>query len=80
MKNKIKKLMSNNIKLKTQEELLDSMVEDNQKMGLYEGPTSMDGYDTWDEIFTEIEDSLHSPIPVRVKNWLKNKFETPIKK
>ena len=35
---------------------------------------------TWDEIFTEIEDSLHSPIPVRVKNWLKNKFETPIKK
>jgi hypothetical protein len=35
---------------------------------------------TWDEIFTEIEDSLHSPIPERVKNWLKNKFQTPIKK
>jgi hypothetical protein len=28
----------------------------------------------------EIEDSLHSPIPERVKNWLKNKFQTPIKK
>ena len=63
-----------NDKLKTRKELLDSMVEQNQKMGLY------DGYTTWDEIFTEIEDSLHSPIPLRVKNWLKNKFEPPVKK
>jgi len=80
MKNKVKKLMENNLKLKTREELLDSMVEENQKMGLYEGPHTMEDYGTWNEIFTEIEDSLHSPIPERVKNWLKNKFETPVKK
>jgi hypothetical protein len=63
-----------NDELKKREKLLDAIIEQNQKIGLY------DGYSTWDEIFTEIEDSLHSPIPVRVKNWLRNKFETPIKK
>ena len=33
--------------------------------------------DTWNEIFTEIEGSLHSELPIRVKNWLRNKYETP---
>lgn len=72
--------MDNNIKFKTREELLDSMVEENQKMGLYEGPYIMDEYSNWDEIFTEIEGSLNSELPIRVKNWLKNKFQIPVKK
>ena len=35
---------------------------------------------TWDEIFVEVEDSLHFEMPIRVKNWLKNKFKSPVKK
>jgi hypothetical protein len=75
MEHKIKKLMGNNIKLKTQKELLDSMVEDNQKMGLYDEPD-----EGWDLIFNEIEGSLHSELPIRVKNWLRNKFYSPVKR
>ena len=67
--------MSNNIKLKTREELLDEMVETNQKLGLYDEP-----YDGWDLIFAEIEGSLNSELPNRVKNWLRNKFYSPVKK
>lgn len=35
---------------------------------------------TWDEIFVEVEGSLHFEMPIRVKNWLKNKFKSPVKK
>ena len=75
MEHKIKKLMGNNIKFKTQKELLDSMVEDNQKMGLYDEPDM-----GWDLIFNEIEGSLHTDLPIRVKNWLRNKFYSPVKR
>jgi hypothetical protein len=60
-----------------QAELIGKMVESNQKMGLYDGDYVMDN---WQEIFAEIEGSLHSEMPIRVKNWLKNKFHSPIKK
>ena len=33
--------------------------------------------DTWNEIFAEIEGSLHASLPLRVKNWLRNKFNPP---
>jgi hypothetical protein len=36
--------------------------------------------ENWDEIFGEIEGPLHHELPIRVKNWLKNKFKTPVKK
>lgn len=37
------------------------------------------GYiDGWDNVFKEIEDSLNSPLPIRVKNWLRNKYYSPI--
>jgi hypothetical protein len=28
----------------------------------------------WDEIFEEVQTSLHEDVPLRVRNWLKNKF------
>ena len=31
----------------------------------------------WDKIFEEIETSLHEDLPLRVRNWLKNKFSAP---
>lgn len=37
-------------------------------------------FDTWNEIFAEIEGSLHSELPLRVKNWLRNKFNPPTQK
>lgn len=37
-------------------------------------------FDTWNEIFAEIEGSLHVPLPLRVKNWLRNKFNPPTQK
>jgi len=36
--------------------------------------------DTWNEIFAEIEGSLHNELPLRVKNWLRNKFNPPTQK
>jgi len=66
--------MDNNSE-KTRKEILDKMVETNQKLGLYDEP-----YDGWDLIFAEIEGSLHSELPIRVKNWLRNKFYSPVKK
>lgn len=36
--------------------------------------------DTWNEIFAEIEGSLHASLPLRVKNWLRNKFNPPTQK
>ena len=36
--------------------------------------------DTWNEIFAEIEGSLHNELPIRVKNWLRNKFNPPTQK
>jgi len=66
--------MDNNSE-KTRKEILDEMVETNQKLGLYDEP-----YDGWDLIFAEIEGSLHSELPIRVKNWLRNKFYSPVKK
>jgi hypothetical protein len=36
--------------------------------------------DGWEFIFQEIEGSLHSELPIRVKNWLRNKFYSPVKK
>jgi len=66
--------MDNNSE-RTRKEILDEMVETNQKLGLYDEP-----YDGWDLIFAEIEGSLHSELPIRVKNWLRNKFYSPVKK
>ena len=31
----------------------------------------------WDSIFEEIQVSLHEDLPLRVRNWLKNKFTAP---
>lgn len=36
--------------------------------------------DIWNEIFSEIEGSLHNELPLRVKNWLRNKFNPPTQK
>lgn len=36
--------------------------------------------ENWDDIFNEIEGPLHHELPIRVKNWLKNKYKTPVKK
>jgi hypothetical protein len=42
-----------------------------------EGTLALCNDKTWDDIFAEIEGSLHSEMPIRVKNWLKNKFKSP---
>ena len=42
-----------------------------------EGTMALCNDKTWDDIFAEIEGSLHSEMPIRVKNWLKNKFKSP---
>lgn len=34
----------------------------------------------WDDIFKEIESSLKIYLPIRLKNWIKNKFNPPTKK
>ena len=44
------------------------------------GETIQSDEKTWDEIFVEVEGSLHFEMPIRVKNWLKNKFKSPVKK
>lgn len=44
------------------------------------GETIQSDDKTWDEIFVEVEGSLHFEMPIRVKNWLKNKFKSPVKK
>jgi hypothetical protein len=48
----------------------------------HEEPEELElGYiDGWDNIFKEIEDSLNSPLPIRVKNWLRNKYHSPVLK
>jgi hypothetical protein len=39
------------------------------------------GYgDGWDNVFKQIEESLHDPMSERVKNWLRNKYNPPIEK
>jgi len=55
------------------EEPLDFLARQAQELDL--------GYnDGWDNIFKEIEDSLNSPLPIRVKNWLRNKYHSPVLK
>jgi hypothetical protein len=44
------------------------------------GETIQSDDKTWDEIFVEVEGSLHFEMPIRVKNWFKNKFKSPVKK
>ena len=44
------------------------------------GETIQSNDKTWDEIFVEVEGSLHSELPIRVKNWLRNKFYSPVKR
>lgn len=34
----------------------------------------------WDYIFNEIEVNLKIDLPIRLKNWLRNTFHSPIKK
>lgn len=46
------------------------------KLKMYE---NLIHFDTWNEIFAEIEGSLHVPLPLRVKNWLRNKYNSPTK-
>lgn len=69
---RVKKIMNNNIKLKTQEQLINEL-EGKE----FDYKKSHDG---WDLIFHEIENSLHSDLPIRVKNWLRNKFYSPVKR
>lgn len=66
------------LKMTEREKQLDFLAKQAQELGLYDGNFSMT--DSWDEIFAEIEDSLHAELPIRVKNWLRNKFHTPVKK
>lgn len=35
---------------------------------------------TWDDVFNEIENSLKIELPIRLQNWFKNKFYSPLKK
>jgi hypothetical protein len=50
---------------------LDYLAEQAQELDM--------GYtDGWHHIFKEIEDSLNSPLPIRVKNWLRNKYYSPV--
>ena len=38
------------------------------------------GKPSWDDIFSEIDVNLKIDLPIRLKNWLKNSFYSPIKK
>jgi len=39
------------------------------------------GYtDGWSNLFKQIEEDLHEPLSERVKNWLRNKYHSPIYK
>lgn len=49
---------------------LDYLAEQAQELDM--------GYiDGWDNIFKELEESLHEPLSNRVKNWLRNKYYSP---
>lgn len=52
-----------------------NMIEETKKIDTTE--KEVIHLDTWNEIFAEIEGSLHASLPLRVKNWLRNKFNPP---
>lgn len=56
---------------------IDPVVSDNFQIGPDGAYEHEDNEMTWDDIFNEIENKLHSELPMRVKNWLKNTFESP---
>lgn len=66
--NRIEELNSNRLKLSKSDKIIN----------LFDGERKE--IDGWDLIFQEIEGSLHSELPNRVKNWLRNKFYSPVKK
>ena len=66
--NRIEELNSNRLKLSKSDKIIN----------LFDGERKE--IDGWDLIFQEIECSLHSELPNRVKNWLINKFYSPVKK
>jgi hypothetical protein len=57
---------------------IDPIVSDDFQIGPDGAFEYQDNETTWDDIFNDIENKLHSELPIRVKNWLKNKFNPPI--
>ena len=58
-------------------EVIEPVVSDNFQIGPEGAYEHEEKYDSWDEIFSELDKSVHADLPNRVKYWLKNKFQTP---
>lgn len=56
---------------------IDPVVSDDFQIGPDGAFEYQDDEITWDDILNEIEINLHAELPIRVKNWLKNTFESP---
>jgi hypothetical protein len=52
-----------------------------QEMGLYDTELNTENKEkSWDDIFNLLERKLEIYLPIRAKNWLKNKYNSPTKK
>lgn len=58
-------------------QVIEPVVSDNFQIGPEGAYEHEEKYDSWDEIFSELDKSVHADLPNRVKYWLKNKFQTP---
>jgi hypothetical protein len=58
-------------------EIVEPVISDDFQIGPQGAFEHEEKYNSWDEIFEELDKSVHSDLPKRVKYWLKNKFQTP---